>query len=63
MKTTLVLAVLLAAATPAFGQYGPGPSSYKSGEQPDWRLAPNDCRWVLIQTPTGRITLRRPSCG
>jgi hypothetical protein len=73
MKTTIVLAALLAAATPAFAQYGPGPSygsPYNNGEQPDWRLAPNqgtmgqNCRMVITHRtgPNGSITVRRRIC-
>jgi hypothetical protein len=70
MKTTIVLAVLLA-ATPAFAQYG---SSYGYGQQSpgatmqDYRLAPHqratNCRIAITHRrgPNGSITVRRRIC-
>jgi hypothetical protein len=72
MKTTIVLAVLLAAATPAFAQYG---SSYGYGQgspgatMQDYRLAPHqrttNCRTMITHRmgPNGNnITVRRRIC-
>jgi hypothetical protein len=68
MKTTLVLAVLLAAATPAFAQSSGGPGA-PGATMRDYRLAPNqgaaNCRIVITHRrgPNGSITVRRRICG
>jgi hypothetical protein len=68
MKTTLVLAVLLAAATPAFAQSSGGPGA-PGATMHDYRLAPNqgaaNCRIVITHRrgPSGNsITVRRRIC-
>jgi hypothetical protein len=70
MKTTIVLAVL-AAATPAFAQYGPSYGQESPGStMQDYRLAPHqrtmgqNCRLVITHRrgPNGSITVRRRIC-
>ena len=64
MKTTIVLAVLLA-ATPAFAQYGYGPPSNGATMQ-DYRLAPHQ-RTTRHRRPirmqTAAPTQKNPECN